>query len=177
MYKISELRELIKLLDQTSIHSIEIENEHGKLAIKKPKLAEPVIVSAPPTMMPNPALIPQPAYSVPQVPAVGFAPVVPAASLEAPASAPAEVAEDDSNLHKIVSPMVGTFYCKPSPDNPEYVNVGDRVTADKVVCILEAMKLMNELKAEVDGEIVKILVSDGQIVEFGQPLFLVKTDA
>jgi acetyl-CoA carboxylase biotin carboxyl carrier protein len=177
MYKISELRELIKLLDQTSIHSIEIENEHGKLAIKKPKQSEPVIVSAPSAILPNPALIPQTAYSVPQAPALGFTPATAAASTEAPAPAPVEAAEDDSSLHKIVSPMVGTFYRKPSPENPEYVNVGDRVTADKVVCILEAMKLMNELKAEVEGEIVKILVSDGQIVEFGQPLFLVKTDA
>ena len=171
MYKISELKELIKLLDQSSIHSIEIENENGKLVIKKPEQAEQVFVSAPPAALPHTAIMPQ-VIAAPQMhAAIGTTPSVPDV-------APATVADDEtSNLHQIVSPMVGTFYRKPAPDKPDYVAVGESVSSDKVVCIVEAMKLMNEIKADVNGEIVKILVTDGEIVEFGQPLFLVKTDA
>lgn len=72
--------------------------------------------------------------------------------------------------------MVGTFYRKPNPDAEPYVKVGDKVNSDTIVCIVEAMKLFNEIEAEVEGEIVEILVEDGQLVEFGQPLFLVKTN-
>ena len=78
----------------------------------------------------------------------------------------------NENLHKITSPMVGTFYS--SPDTPPYVSVGDRVSKDSIVCIVEAMKLFNEIDADVEGEIVEILVNNGQLVEYGQPLFLVK---
>ena len=85
------------------------------------------------------------------------------------------VKKQDENLHKIVSPMVGTFYQSPSPDADVYVKVGSTVQSNTVVCIVEAMKLFNEIEAEVDGEIVEILVKDGQLVEYGQPLFLVKT--
>ncbi|MEW9034074.1 MAG: acetyl-CoA carboxylase biotin carboxyl carrier protein, partial [Planifilum fimeticola] len=95
----------------------------------------------------------------------------------APEPKAAEVkAEDDAQLHKIVSPMVGTFYRAPAPDADPYVQVGDRVDEKTVVCIIEAMKLMNEIEAEVRGEIVEILVENGQLVEYGQPLFLVKTE-
>ncbi|MDB4868205.1 MAG: accB, partial [Cohnella sp.] len=85
-------------------------------------------------------------------------------------------AADTSHLHRITSPMVGTFYHSPSPDAAPFVNVGDRVSDKSVVCILEAMKLMNPLEAEVKGQIVEILVENGQLVEFGQPLFLVKPE-
>ncbi|MGQ0421977.1 acetyl-CoA carboxylase biotin carboxyl carrier protein, partial [Bacillus sp. HC-Mk] len=80
----------------------------------------------------------------------------------------------NENLHKITSPMVGTFYSSSSPDTPPYVSVGDRVSKDSIVCIVEAMKLFNEIDADVEGEIVEILVNNGQLVEYGQPLFLVK---
>jgi len=85
-------------------------------------------------------------------------------------------ARHDGGLHKIVSPMVGTFYRAPAPDAPPFVNPGDRVDEKTVVCIIEAMKLMNEIEAEVKGVIVDVLVENGQLVEYGQPLFLVKTD-
>ncbi len=81
--------------------------------------------------------------------------------------------EEDNNYIEIKSPMVGTFYRKPSPDKEPYVNVGDNITASSVVCIIEAMKLFNEIEAEVTGKIVKILVDDATPVEFDQPLFLV----
>ena len=81
---------------------------------------------------------------------------------------------ETSNYETINAPMVGTFYKSPSPEEEAYVQVGDKVTNDSTVCILEAMKLFNEIQAEVTGEIVEILVEDGQMVEYGQPLFKVK---
>lgn len=112
--------------------------------------------------------------AVPQVAAPVAAPAAPApAETPAQASAPVEVAEDAS-LHKITSPMVGTYYQASSPDAAPYVKKGDKVTAESIVCIVEAMKLFNEIESEVSGEIVEVLVQDGQLVEYGQPLFLVK---
>ncbi|MBD2869555.1 acetyl-CoA carboxylase biotin carboxyl carrier protein [Paenibacillus arenilitoris] len=166
MFKLSEIKELIKLVDQTSVHELEIENEGTRLLIRKPGKTEVVNVQAAPvthTYSPAPLAAPaaQPAAgAVTQAPAADAAPPSPAAD----------------NLHQIVSPMVGTFYSAPSPDAPSFVKVGDRVNEKSVVCILEAMKLMNELEAEVRGEIVEILVSNGQLVEYGQPLFLVKPE-
>lgn len=81
---------------------------------------------------------------------------------------------DNRELKKIVSPMVGTFYAKPAPDKPPYVQVGDKVKKGQIVCIIEAMKLMNEIESDVEGEIVECLVENEQMVEYGQPLFLVK---
>ena len=81
---------------------------------------------------------------------------------------------NEQNLHEIVSPMIGTFYVAPSPESPPFVEVGQEVKEDDVVCIIEAMKIMNEIKAEVNGRIVKVLVEDGSTVEFGQTLFLVE---
>lgn len=164
MFKLSEIKELIKLLDQTSVQELEIENEGTRLFIRKPGKTEVVNVHSAPI---------QPVYATP---AVQVSPAAPAAVVQAPAeAAPAQV-EAPSNLHKIVSPMVGTFYRSSSPDTNPYVNVGDRVKEKSVVCIIEAMKLMNELEAEVKGEIVEVLVENGQLVEFGQPLFLVKAE-
>lgn len=161
MFKLSEIKELIKLIDQTSVQELEIENEGTRIAIRKPGRTEVVNVqTAPLTHTYVPA---------PQAPAAA------PAAVQAPA-VEAKPAADQSNLHKIVSPMVGTFYRAPSPDAASFVNVGDRVNDKTVVCILEAMKLMNPLEAEVKGEIVEILVENGQLVEFGQPLFLVKPE-
>jgi acetyl-CoA carboxylase biotin carboxyl carrier protein len=89
------------------------------------------------------------------------------------AQAEAEAAAD-AGLHKITSPIVGTYYQSPSPDAPSFVKVGDKVSPDTVVCIIEAMKLMNEIQAEISGEVVKIYVENGQPVEFGEPLFAIK---
>lgn len=94
----------------------------------------------------------------------------------APAAAPAASAqpEIDPGLHQIKSPIVGTFYRAPAPEAPPFVQQGDTVRKDSVVCIIEAMKIMNEIRAEVDGVIEKVLVESGEPVEYGQPLFLVK---
>ncbi|MFD0670533.1 acetyl-CoA carboxylase biotin carboxyl carrier protein [Cohnella sp. GCM10027633] len=161
MFKLSEIKELIKLVDQTSVQELEIENEGTRIAIRKPGRTEVVNVQTAPLSH---------TYLPAAVQAPATAPAAPAPVAEA------KPAADQSNLHKIVSPMVGTFYRAPSPDASVFVNVGDRVNDKSVVCILEAMKLMNPLEAEVKGEIVEILVENGQLVEFGQPLFLVKPE-
>ena len=165
MFKLSEIKELIKLVDQTSVQELEIENEGARLLIRKPGKTEVVNVQTAPITH---TYTQAPSIAAPQ-------PVVEAAAQPSAAATEAASASKD-NLHRIVSPMVGTFYSAPSPDAPAFAKVGDRVNEKSVVCILEAMKLMNELEAEVNGEIVEILVSNGQLVEFGQPLFLVKAD-
>ncbi|MDQ6421050.1 acetyl-CoA carboxylase biotin carboxyl carrier protein [Paenibacillus sp. LHD-117] len=166
MFKLSEIKELVKLIDQTSVQELEIENEGARLHIRKPGKTEVVNVqTAPITHTYSQApVIGQPQAAAPQ------ASPQPAAVETAAPKAPA------LDLHQIVSPMVGTFYSAPSPDAAEFVKAGDRVNEKSVVCILEAMKLMNELEAEVKGEIVEVLVTNGQLVEYGQPLFLVKAD-
>ncbi|MBD3918694.1 acetyl-CoA carboxylase biotin carboxyl carrier protein [Paenibacillus sp. PR3] len=157
MFKLNEIKELIKLIDQSTVQEVEIENEGTRLLIRKPGKTEVVTVQA----------------AAPVVQAVQPAAVAAVSAVPA-AAAPAAAAQD--NLHKIVSPMVGTFYSAPSPEAGPYVQKGSRVTDKSVVCILEAMKLMNEIEAEVRGEIVEVLVENGQLVEFGQPLFLVKPE-
>ena len=100
-------------------------------------------------------------------------PIAPAAQEDAPTKTSTSEKDETSNYVEITSPIIGTFYRKPSPDKPVFVEVGDMVNTDTVVCIVEAMKLFNEIESEVSGKIVKILVEDGTPVEFGQPLFLV----
>ncbi|SFS83152.1 acetyl-CoA carboxylase biotin carboxyl carrier protein [Paenibacillus sp. BC26] len=165
MFKLSEIKELIKLVDGTSVHELEIENDGARLMIRKPGKAEVVNVQAA-------SLVPT--YTQSYQPQVQPAPGTPGGAPAA--AAPQAPAAKEENYHQIVSPMVGTFYRASSPEKGPFVNVGDRINEKSIVCILEAMKLMNELEAEVRGEIVDILVENGQLVEFGQPLFLVKPE-
>lgn len=167
MFKLSEIKELIKLVDQTSVQELEIENEGARLLIRKPGKTEVVNVQTAPITH---TYSHEPLQVAPQQPAIAGQNVMPQPQEEAPAKA------SNEHLHQIVSPMVGTFYSAPSPEAAPFVKIGDRVQEKSVVCILEAMKLMNELEAEVNGEIVEILATNGQLVEFGQPLFLVKTN-
>ncbi|MET3574795.1 acetyl-CoA carboxylase biotin carboxyl carrier protein [Bhargavaea ullalensis] len=169
MLKIQEIREIIKLIDQSGIEEFKYKTEEGEIKLKKGGAF--TSVSAAPAA---PAVQEAPAPA-PAAPAAA-APVVsqePAAPKEAPAAA-APAAEE--GLEEVKSPMVGTFYKSPSPDAPAFVQIGDKVKPDSVVCIVEAMKLFNEIEAETGGEIVEILVEDGQLVEYGQPLFLVKPE-
>ncbi|GIO07052.1 biotin carboxyl carrier protein of acetyl-CoA carboxylase [Brevibacillus reuszeri] len=164
--KIHEIREIIKLIDQSSINEFKLESDGTKVTVRKSSGTETVVVA-------------QPAAAAQVAAPVSVAPVSAVAApvaVEAPKAAPVAAVADDANLHKIVSPMVGTFYSAPEPGKPAYVQAGDKVSANKVVCIVEAMKLFNEIEAEVTGEIVKVLVEDGQLVEYGQPLFLVKPE-
>ncbi|MFD0586801.1 acetyl-CoA carboxylase biotin carboxyl carrier protein [Paenibacillus sp. GCM10027627] len=164
MFKLSEIKELVKLVDQTSVQELEIENEGARLHIRKPDKTEVVNVQAAPITH---------TYSQPVDPIMAQT-IQQAVQPIVPEAAPAKSVSAD--LHQIVSPMVGTFYSSPSPEAAAFVKAGDRVGVKTVVCILEAMKLMNELEAEVNGEIVEVLVANGQLVEYGQPLFLVKAE-
>lgn len=160
--KMHEIRELIRLIDESSIDEFELEKDGEKVAIKKVK-AEVITGQITPSAPFVPQIAPQAAVATTPV----------AQEANSAASTPVEEPVD-SNLHKIVSPMVGTFYRASSPDVDPYVKEGDSISNNSVVCIVEAMKLMNELEAEVSGTIEKVLVENGQLVEYGQPLFLVK---
>jgi acetyl-CoA carboxylase biotin carboxyl carrier protein len=170
MLKVQEIRELIKLVDQSSIDEFVYENDGSKIKMKKNGPAtvttvQPVIQAAAPAA---PA-------AVQTIPVAAVNPTAPAVEVKQEAPKVETTTEaDTTNLHKITSPMVGTFYASPTPDADSYVKAGSHVTKDSIVCIVEAMKLFNEIEAEVTGEIVEVLAKNGQLVEYGQPLFLVK---
>jgi len=151
-----DIQKLIDFISQSGLDEVNIETSELKLAIKRYSNATPVAVQT------------QPAYVAP-------APVV-AAPAPAPVAAPATPAPaaEASNLITIKSPMIGTFYRSPGPDKANFVEVGDETSTGKVVCIIEAMKLFNEIESEVSGKIVKVLVENATPVEFDQPLFLVE---
>ncbi len=161
MLKIQEIREIIKLIDQSDIEEFSYEHEGSKVEMKKRSnsLVSVQAVSAPEIQQPTQVQT----TLVNDVPAVSVqTDEVPAATVEA------------NNYHKIKSPMVGTFYQSSSPDTAPYVQNGSVVQSESIVCIIEAMKLFNEIEAEIDGEIVEVLAKDGELVEYGQTLFLVK---
>ena len=155
-----EIRQLIKIVESSNIHEFELEEEGTKLRISKAAPADMAVT-----------------YSVPQVQQqVPAAAPLPQSAAAQPAveSAPAEEAELDKNIHEVRSPMVGTFYRAPSPDADPYVEIGSQVSVGQTLCIVEAMKLMNEIEADVSGKIVKIMVENAQPVEYNQVLFLIE---
>ena len=143
-------------MKRSELSEFEIEEEGFKLRISRKNADSPQIIQAAPV-----------GHTVPPFP-------VASAPEAAPSSAPAPVAED-KNSAVVKSPMVGTFYSAASPESPPFVKVGDKVSADSIVCIIEAMKVMNEITSEMSGVITEILVENGEAVEYGQPLFKVKT--
>ena len=151
---IKQIQDLIKFVAKSGVNEVAIEEEDFKITIKTNQ-APTYVTATVPTAAPLPVA----------------APAAPAPEAAKPA---ATKAEDTSNYLTIKSPMIGTFYRSSSPDKPVFVNVGDDITAGNVVCIVEAMKLFNEIESEVSGKIVKILVDDAQPVEYDQPLFLVE---
>jgi acetyl-CoA carboxylase biotin carboxyl carrier protein len=157
-----QVQELIKLINKSNIGEVTIEEKGFKITVKQKEEHIQQVVSAP-----YPQHHAAPAYSPPSVPAQA-APTGPASNGK---SKTAEQATD--NLITIKSPMIGTFYRSSAPDKPAFINVGDETEPGKVVCIIEAMKLFNEIESEVKGKIVKVLVEDASPVEFDQPLFLV----
>ena len=151
---IKQIQELVKLINKTTIGEITIEEDGKKITIKQKNDPVQQVIAAP-----------------------ASAPVYAAAPAAAPAAAaPAAAAATTSNDNYITikSPMIGTFYRQSGPGKPTFANVGDDVTPGKVVCIIEAMKLFNEIESEVKGTIVKVLVEDASPVEYDQPLFLVQ---
>lgn len=155
---LKQIHELIKIVNKSNIGEISIEDKDGKVTIKQKE--EPAItVAAPQNQVFTTAA---PVAAAPAPPVASGAPVAPAAPVKA------------DNLITIKSPMIGTFYRRPSPDKPIFAEIGTEVAPGKVVCIIEAMKLFNEIESEISGTIVKILVDDASPVEYDQPLFLVE---
>lgn len=155
------LRKLLKIFDESSAVELSIEEEGVNLHMAK--VSE--VQQAAPTYMMSP-------QQMAQMPAQSAA-VAPAAPSAAPALA---VPAADDNLHKVLSPIVGTFYRAPSPDADSFVQVGSHVNVGDPLCIVEAMKLLNEIESDVAGTITKILVDNSQPVEYNQPMFLIKAD-
>jgi acetyl-CoA carboxylase biotin carboxyl carrier protein len=160
--KLTEIQELIKFVSRSGVTEVEIEQKDFKITIKteskKARKEETVYVQAAPVA----------AAPLPVAPVAAPSPAAPAS-----APSPAAPAEEKSNLITIKSPMIGTFYRSPGPDKDVFVNVGDSIQKGSVLCIIEAMKLFNEIESEVSGKIVKVLVDDASPVEYDQPLFLV----
>ena len=163
----SELREMISLITENGLTLLELEREGFRVKIGRgPFISEEtanVLAAANERQIAAPLSAQAPVQSIPTV-----VPAHPGAQAETAAS-------EDQDLHLIKSPIVGTFYRSPSPTADSFVRIGSQVEPATVVCIIEAMKLMNEIQAETTGEVVKIYVENGQAVEYGQPLFGVKT--
>ena len=161
--ELNELRDLVEFLKANEIAEFDMERADLKVRIKFAGAPAPVAAGL------DMAQLARLMGSAP-APAAGIAPAVAAAA--APAAAVAEPPKE--SYHTVKSPIVGTFYAAPAPDAEPFVQVGDKVSVGKVLCIVEAMKLMNEIESDAAGEIVKVFVEPGQPVEFGQPLFAVK---
>ena len=155
---IKDIENLIKFVQKSGVSEVSLEQKDFKITIKTqgPVTKETAVHYTPAQYLPTPAA---PASQPP-----------PAASAPAPA---APKASEDSKYVTVKSPMIGTFYRSSSPDKPSFVNVGDEIKPGKVICIIEAMKLFNEIESEVSGRIVKVLVDNSTPIEYDQPLFLV----
>ena len=158
------IRNLVRIMERGEVDELEIEDDKAGLRVHLRR--GPSGSFGQPSVMMMPGAAAQPA-----MPAGGGAPLAGGAADGAVTDAPARAA----GLEEITSPMIGTFYSAPSPDAAPFTHVGERVGDESVVCIIEAMKVMSEIKAECSGEIVEMLVETGEPVEYGQPLFLVKT--
>ena len=145
---LNKIKQVVDLMKKSDLSEFEIQDQEFKLRIKRDVAGRTPAAQAP---APAQASAPAPAAPTPTAPAAA-----------------------DPNMKMITSPMVGTFYATPSPDSPNFVAIGSSVKADSVVCIIEAMKVMNEIQSELSGTIVECLVASGTSVEFGQPLFRVK---
>ena len=158
MIKIEDIKEIIGLLEHSSIQDFTLEYDNVKVSIKKG----------------NP-----PALQIPRVheepKKIQEQPLCPIDTVFIKSDSHAHNDQNTVEFHEIVSPIVGTFYSSPDPDSAAFVLVGDKVAEDSVVCIVESMKMFNEIQSEFSGEIVEVLAENGQLVEYGQPLFLVKS--
>lgn len=153
MLSIEEIKQLIELVDASKLDELELEVKDTKLKLKKNKEVTEVVSSAP--------------VAVPAAPTPQTTAPTQAAVEETPAA-------ESENLEVITSPMVGTFYASRTPEDAPFVNPGSKVANDSIVCIIEAMKLFNDITADIGGEIAEVLVTNGELVEFGQPLFKVR---
>lgn len=154
---LSYLEKVLKLFDDSTLTEMEIEEDGSQIRLARQKEPAPMMQYAPP-----------PAY------AYGPGPAAPAASAP-PASSGGEASAASAKTHEVKSPIVGTLYSAPSPDADQYVKLGQNVEVGTTLCIIEAMKLMNEIESDASGKIIKILVENGQPVEYGQTLFILET--
>jgi acetyl-CoA carboxylase biotin carboxyl carrier protein len=151
---LKDIKELIALMRKNDLSVFKMEKEGFKITLKKGTDFQPVMATTAPVALPAPAPVPVAAVSTP--------------------AAPQPPSKEPKNLLEITSPMVGTFYSAPSPESPSYVTIGQEVSEETVVCLIEAMKVMNEIKAEVRGVVVEVVAENGKPVQFGQVLFTVK---
>lgn len=157
MVDLDKIKELVQLMVDNDLIELSLRDGGEEVNLKRPNNSAPITAV--------------PMHAVPTLPVTGL----PDTALPATEAAPAaEPAKEQEELVPIRSPMVGTFYRSPNPESSPYVDTGTQISADSVVCIVEAMKVFNEIKAEVDGTIEKILVKNEQAVEYGQPMFLVR---
>jgi acetyl-CoA carboxylase biotin carboxyl carrier protein len=155
---IKEVEELIRFVAKANVSEVEFETKEVKLIIKTNKAAERTV-----EYQMQPQVISQPA------PAKQAA----APAMDSPSPKPPPKIDSDANYITIKSPMIGTFYRSPGPDKPPFVNVGDKIEKGKVICVIEAMKLFNEIEGEISGTVVKVLINDASPVEYDQPLLLI----
>ena len=158
---IKEIKNLIKFVAKSGASEVKLEMEDMKITVRTGKVGtegETTVIQQVPAM-PQAPVAEQPAAAQP--------------AQQQPAAPEASAADDDSNYTVVKSPIIGTFYRKPSPDKPVFKEVGDNIAVGDVLCVIEAMKLFNEIESEVSGKIVKVLVDDASPVEFDQPLFLI----
>jgi acetyl-CoA carboxylase biotin carboxyl carrier protein len=151
MMNLDEIRQILDMVREHELAEFELEQDGVKLRLRKGGLA-PIVAQAPPALVAAP----------------------PAAAYAAAPAVPADVPEEGLELAVVTAPIVGTFYRSPSPESPSFVEVGTRVKKGQTLCIIEAMKLMNEIEAEHDGEVVKVYVENGQPVQYGDRLFAFK---
>lgn len=172
--KLTEIQELIKFVSKSNVSEVELETKDFKIIIKtgknsKVETQQPVLVQSIPAAIPTPQVIPTPTIPNPTQNI--------STKLEEtkPENKQTEV-DEDKKYHVVKSPMIGTFYRSSAPDKPPFVNIGDVVNPGQPLCIIEAMKLFNEIESDVKGKIVKILVENATPVEYDQPLFLIDTN-
>lgn len=168
MIDIRKLKELVRLMVTSDLTELDVRDEHEQVTIKRATPgAAPMVLS--------PMQMGQAMQAMPVMQHAAPAPT-PAAPAAAPASSPAPAAAVNDGTKPIESPMVGTFYTAAGPGKPLFVQVGSKVTPETIVCLIEAMKIFNEIKAETSGTVEAILAKNGQAVEFGQPLFRIRPD-
>jgi acetyl-CoA carboxylase biotin carboxyl carrier protein len=151
-----EIEELIRFVSKSGVSEVSLEQKDFKITIKNASREVQVVAAAAPVVAAAPVAAPAPVAAAP-----------------AAATPPPAKVNDESKYHVVKSPMIGTFYRQPSPDKANFVNVGDEVKQGQVICIIEAMKLFNEIESDIKGRIVKVLVDNATPVEYDQPLFLV----
>ena len=156
-----QIQQLIKFVSKTDVNEVTIENKDFKINIKGRSFSNDIVQPVIQQTLPSPQI--QPPVIVPE----------PNPSVQTPPE-PTVTDSNSSNLVTIKSPIIGTFYWKPSPDKDNFVNVGDEISEGQTLCVIEAMKLFNEIESDVSGKIVKILVEDASPVEFDQPLFVIE---